>query len=623
MPFKYRPDIDGLRAIAVLAVVAFHAFPTAAPAGFLGVDVFFVISGFLITGILIDSINDTGRLDLWGFYRRRIRRIFPALIVVLSSCLVAGFALLWPVDFRELGHETLAGALFYANIQFWLDTGYFDQAAATKPLLHLWSLGVEEQFYLVWPPALWAFRGGREGRTLIIVAIGAVSFLIAASLTDDHPAAAFYLPIPRFWELMAGAALATTTRGLSGSASTIASILGLGLLVVGLVGFGVNAETTWWRLVPVAGASLMIAAGPTNGVNRSILGNPVMVSMGKISYPLYLWHWPLLVFLRLRDHDTPGARLLAVVVSLGLAIATYVLIERPTQRLEKRIPWVLAPLCGALALVAIAGQMDFERAGLPMRFPAAVQPYLDNQFHWSIDARSGLCWRTDGIDPVQFPMVCTPQSTKERRTIWIWGDSYAARLYPGLVEVEGGAASIGQVTRNSCPPLLEFGSDFCKENNRAVIDLLKKSKPDLLILYANWSSYSIDYTDSSTAPNLSATLDQIQQTGVANVLLIGPGPKWKEALPKVLAEQWRETGSVPKRTTALLDPAAFLADQQIQAFVARRPLRYVSLIKDLCTVDGCLTIVAPGPDGVLTPDFGHFTTPGAVYVAKLLNIDRP
>src|SRR5687768_8357422 len=200
----YRPDVDGLRAVAVLAVLAFHAFPHAMPGGFAGVDVFFVISGFLITGIILDDL-ERGRFTIAGFYWRRIRRIFPALILVLTACLVLGWVLLLPDEYRQLGKHVAAGAGFIANLALWAEAGYFDWSAELKPLLHLWSLGVEEQYYLVWPLLLLFFRRWTLG---LIVGIGVLSFALNLYMTAKYPSAAFYLPMTRFWELLIGSALA-------------------------------------------------------------------------------------------------------------------------------------------------------------------------------------------------------------------------------------------------------------------------------------------------------------------------------------------------------------------------------------------------------------------------------
>src|SRR5688572_242044 len=207
MSASYRPDVDGLRAVAVLAVLAFHAFPNVAPGGFAGVDVFFVISGFLISGIILGDL-ERGRFSFADFYWRRIRRIFPALVLVLAGCLGLGWLVLLPHEYAQLGKHVVAGAGFIANLAFWHEAGYFDSSAELKPLLHLWSLGVEEQYYLVWPLALFLFRRWPRAMLGMIIGVGAVSFAANLWLVELRPNAAFYLPMTRFWELLVGSALA-------------------------------------------------------------------------------------------------------------------------------------------------------------------------------------------------------------------------------------------------------------------------------------------------------------------------------------------------------------------------------------------------------------------------------
>ncbi|MEZ5488290.1 MAG: acyltransferase [Steroidobacteraceae bacterium] len=204
---KYRPDVDGLRAIAVLSVLVYHAFPDLLPGGFVGVDIFFVISGFLISGIILTRIQ-AGTFTFADFYARRIRRIFPALAAVLVACLLAGWLILFPVDYERLGGHVLAGAAFVSNLVLWRESGYFDTSSELKPLLHLWSLGVEEQFYLIWPVLLVLAARFLHRILWAIVAVALLSFAANLLLVGSHASAAFYLPITRFWELMLGSMLA-------------------------------------------------------------------------------------------------------------------------------------------------------------------------------------------------------------------------------------------------------------------------------------------------------------------------------------------------------------------------------------------------------------------------------
>src|SRR6202140_231157 len=295
---RYRPDIDGLRAIAVMLVVNFHAFPEAMPCGFIGVDIFFVISGFLITGIIAREL-DQKPFSLLGFYNRRIRRIFPALIVVLCVTLVLGWLWVLPAAYAQLSSDVFASAAFFSNIALLLQSGYFDIESGKKPLLHLWSLGIEEQFYLFWPLLLMLAARLRLGILAVASVIALASFVLNVALIGSNPVATFYLPFTRAWELLAGAALACGWNQINqtGTASNLRATIGL-LLIATAAGVldTKSAFPGWWAVLPVAGAALLLSA-PAAWFCRTLLASRPLVWIGLISYPLYLWHWPLLVFL--------------------------------------------------------------------------------------------------------------------------------------------------------------------------------------------------------------------------------------------------------------------------------------------------------------------------------------
>jgi peptidoglycan/LPS O-acetylase OafA/YrhL len=345
---NYRPDIDGLRAVAVVLVVLFHAFPDFCRGGFVGVDVFFVISGYLITGNIVAGIaaNEFSYLD---FYARRFRRIVPALVVVLATVLALGWLLLLPQEFFDLSRQTIAGSSFTSNILLLMQIGYFDTASDLKPLLHLWSLGVEEQYYIVWPAMLVLACRTRLNKLAAIAILGAASF--AFMLAVPEPDAFFLLPA-RFWELLLGGALVWCElehgpalqrfRNFLSSAGVAPQALGAiaGALAVTLLAVAVgtlNRDTPypgWNALLPTLAAVLIIASGPGAWLNRAVLANRATVTLGLMSYPLYLWHWPLLSFAHIVAGETPPGwvRLGLVAVSLLLAWATWQLIEIPIRQ---------------------------------------------------------------------------------------------------------------------------------------------------------------------------------------------------------------------------------------------------------------------------------------------------
>jgi peptidoglycan/LPS O-acetylase OafA/YrhL len=376
---RYRPDIDGLRALAVLMVIVYHALPSVLRGGFSGVDVFFVISGFLISGQIFAEL-ETGRFVFAAFYGRRVRRIFPALCLVLLATLGYGFVVLLPVELAQLGADVVGGAGFISNLMLWNEAGYFDRAAIYKPLLHLWSLGVEEQYYIVWPVALWVLYKTKLNRLGFVIAFAAGSFALNTALAAGSPTADFYSPLSRFWELSAGALLAWQQlhssrgawRGASGGARRGAiSIAGVALILGSSVALSPQMHFPGWlALAPVVGAVLLIAAGPEALVNRSLLSRRVAVFTGRISYPLYLWHWPLISYAYFLDHGRElktFPALCVIVASFFLAWVTYLLIEQPLRFGGRRKGKTLGLVACMLAVGGIGAGVWAEH-GFPCRF---------------------------------------------------------------------------------------------------------------------------------------------------------------------------------------------------------------------------------------------------------------
>lgn len=428
---SYRPDIDGLRAVAVLSVVAFHAFPSVLPGGFAGVDVFFVISGFLITGILVSRF-DRGHFTYAEFYERRIRRIFPALWIVLAAVYVLGRYALVADERMMLGRHIASGAGFIANFAFWSEAGYFDKAAQTKPLLHLWSLGIEEQFYIVWPLLLFLMYRYRLRPRLTIAAIAGVSFAINCAGTLRDPTAAYYSPIARAWELMLGAGLVFAARGGIPPALRPRSwhaFLGVGLFGVGLVVLNGDGQLpVGWAMLPTIGTCLVIWSGPEAWLNRNVLSTRPLVAVGLISYPLYLWHWPLLSFaFILRDGHVPASlRSVLVVVAVGLAASTYLLVERPV-RVAGRSRVLAAALSALMLVVGAAGYRSMIHGGQPAHVEPVLQSAADGGIHgWAVSG-CGL-----GPDDAAHIAACVHDRRGEARYALL-GDSKAAALFPGLL----------------------------------------------------------------------------------------------------------------------------------------------------------------------------------------------
>lgn len=467
----YRPDIDGLRAVAILLVVIFHAVPAALPAGFIGVDIFFVISGYLITGILLKDLA-AGHFSYLHFYARRFRRIVPALALVLLTVLLLGWFVLLSDEYSNVSRNTVAGATFTMNLILLRQAGYFDWAAELNPLLHLWSLGVEEQFYLLWPPILlFLYRHSRKalGYTALLVV---ASFGLNAYFVSGNETKVFYLLPTRFWELLLGCLLAQYETAHPQMPRRPANILSLaGLSLLGLAIYLINRGESypgWWALMPTLSAFLLIAAGPDARLNRALLANKPMVLIGLISYPLYLWHWPLLAIARITEGELSTAYALGILlVSAILAFLTWQFIELPAQlklflhhHKIQRDKYYVATALGMIIAISALGLLIVYKDGYPNRYPAYEQARdeLEHNAAHNISAEEN-CKQAYGLQQAEcFRSGADP-------SIALLGDSHAWHLYVGM---KAAATRVGDqvlyLGYGGCPPLMdvdtiEYGRD--------------------------------------------------------------------------------------------------------------------------------------------------------------------
>lgn len=438
VPFRrsdYRPDIDGLRAIAVLSVVIFHAFPSLLHGGFVGVDIFFVISGFLISKHIWEELG-AGSFSIKTFYARRVRRIFPALSVVLLACLAMGWVILTPAEYEQLGKHVVAGALFLSNIVLWKEAGYFDNAADTKPLLHLWSLGIEEQFYIVWPLMLAFFwRYTRHFGWAMLCILGA-SLAYSVTLVRHDAVADFYSPLTRFWELALGAGLALLVAHKSPmdrAARSLVSWVGLCLILAAT--FVIKESYLFpgaWALLPTVGAALLIYGGEDAWLNRNVLSLRWLVWIGLISYPLYLWHWPLLSFARIMESGTPSveARFWLVIASVVLGWMTYKLLERPVRSRPRSRKLILS-LCLAMFLLGAGGLAVKKLDGFKTRQFSMLHGESSTIV---LGADRGRLQHECGLAEEEKPIFqyCL-RSSAETPHYALLGDSKAEALFYGLV----------------------------------------------------------------------------------------------------------------------------------------------------------------------------------------------
>lgn len=436
----YRADIDGLRALAVLLVILYHAFPKWVHGGFIGVDIFFVISGFLITSIILKDFQSNTFSFVW-FYSKRIIRIFPALIVVLVSAIFLGWVFLYPAEYQLLGKHIISAVGFFSNFTYLGEAGYFDSRAVEKPLLHLWSLAIEEQFYLIWPLLLWLAYKTRVRALGVILVVWAISFVINIYEAYHYPVWDYYSPQSRFWELLTGALLANFEVNRQTQAANlvsrkfilaqVVSFFGLLLLVLGvIVTYAHSRFPGWLALLPVVGAACIIMAGPNAWINRYFLSNRFMVGLGLVSYPLYLWHWVLLSYAQIWGPIYIEQKIFLLFASLLLSCLTYFLLEKPLRK-HFSVQKKALTLVFCMAIVFVLGYI-LQGNGFAQRQVNQVNLY-------EVSGEDG----GDGGQLVQGCGLSAPslskffygclQDKRETAKFAIIGDSHAMSLFPGLV----------------------------------------------------------------------------------------------------------------------------------------------------------------------------------------------
>lgn len=632
---NYRREIDGLRAVAVLPVILFHAGFGLVPGGFVGVDVFFVISGYLITMIILSELA-AGSFSFATFYERRVRRILPALFVMLSACLVCAWLWLPPADMKEFSRSLSYVPLFGSNIFFSKELGYFDSAAELKPLLHTWSLAVEEQYYLLFPlvlVGLWKHARPVIPHVFLVVAL--VSIGIAEHQVANRPESAFYLLPSRVWELLCGALVAwVTMKGMLPMRGSQAGSA-LGLLLIGYALFFFDSDTAFPglnALLPVVGAALVIAfATPATFIGR-LLGARVLVGIGLVSYSAYLWHQPVFVFARHRSFEELGGglALFLCVLTFALAYLSWRFVEQPVRR--RGVVSSARVVTGALALsvaVLVFGAVgrvtegfDF-RHGINSRLPEVAQRMRANH---GLDEDCGR--------PASGFTACATHPEPE---ILVWGDSYAMHLVDGFLASRDGAR-IAQATRSVCGPILgvaplvkgrvagDWASQCIAFNDEVFARL--KSTPSIryVVLGSLFSQYFADDSrivlrdgeeasgGSVAYEHVLATLERIRGLGVTPVVF-SPPPGNGTDIGRCLVR------------AALLDRPRSVCDFPLEATGHMRPVRdflavldetfeVVWLADGLC-VDGVCR--ASAGDTLIYRDAGHLSREGSALLGKTMD----
>lgn len=600
---QHRMDIDGLRALAVLPITLFHAGIPGFHGGYVGVDVFFVISGYLITSIIARDYS-AGQFSYVQFYERRIRRIFPALIGMLLASLVAAYFILLPGEMNDFSKSVIGTIFFASNIVFYKQSGYFEGAAEDKPLLHTWSLGIEEQFYIIFPIVFFITLRYFYKHSKFIIILGAViSLSICIYFTPSKPSAAFYLIPARAWELLAGSLIAIGAMPKVRSAPARNGLAAIGVTLILAAVLLLSRQTPFpgtAALLPVIGTALVINYGQDTATARFLSLRP-FVFIGLISYSLYLWHWPLIVFgrnLGLIDGKM-GPAIAVVLVSIATGYLSYRFIETPFRakaRFSQRRIFVLAAVGGAAVLVGGTGYLRSD--GLRDRYPPAVLAFDDGQR--DVSPMRNACHPSFGLaDPAS---ACVFGGGKAESALW--GDSHGVELAYALGSI---ANPLRSATYSACPPALGFAvaeRPDCDQHNHLVAKYLRET-PQIRTVYvkAFYSAY-IDSPDFQRG--LTAAVHSLLEAG-KSVVMVGPIPAESDRnLPMRLARQGEFRVPMRDYLTRQRDVIALLTALEMRGARVIWPSDY------FCSKESCAVVVGGAP---VLFDNHHLSMTGARYLA--------
>lgn len=599
---RYRRDVDGLRAVAVLPVMLFHAGLRSFPGGFVGVDVFFVISGFVITGGLLDAIN-ADRFSIISFYVRRCRRILPALLSTVLVTTIGVILLLSPEAWQDFSSSVLATATFASNVYFWRKSGYFDPQSDGRPLLHTWSLAVEEQFYIVIPVALWLGVWLLRRRVWWLFALGAsLSLAFSTYLIERAPSADFYLLPGRAWELLVGCllVLAPLPPLRIRAIREIVAVTGAGLIAWAVLAF--NADTPFPGVaatVPAFGAALLIYAGGTgsSSVSRALSWTPI-VGIGLISYSAYLIHWPLIVLARavqLRDL-TASQGVVVVAVSLALAVLSWRYVEAPyrhpigSDRPGRVLGAAAVALCGLLAVGTGIGKVAASQVG----------PSLPDSDPWLV----GRCFLENEpyAEWAGKPCIRTQGSTANAV---LWGDSFAAHYIPGLQAAAPLSRDIVQYTSAGCPPIFSYESiaiPACHDFNSHIFDVIARFHADTVIMSARW-----DLLGARGLSGLKDTVDRLKAAGL-RVYVFGESPTFAFNVTEL---DRRGVGRRPDGTAWWFSTIQPSYDDRVRE--AAGSATFIDPMAALCSGGMCMY---RDSNGLMYSDYGHFSVVGSRFAVE-------
>lgn len=622
---NYRPEIDGLRALAVSSVIFFHAGLSWVSGGYVGVDIFFVISGFLITSIIFTEI-EAGRFSIGNFYERRMRRILPALFFVMLVCVPISWVILSPYDMKYFSKSLTYVSIFLSNTIFYKQSGYFDAAAELKPLLHTWSLGIEEQYYLFFPLLLIVIlRYVKKYIVLALVIIFISSLVYAQYMVQLKPKAAFFLLQYRVWELMAGSIVAILViknryRIDGYPFNNTLSFIGFFMLFFSIFFYDKSTPfPSFYTLVPVIGATLVIVFGIKGTKVAQILSLKPFVGIGLVSFSAYLWHQPIFAFYRHKSFLEPTLieMLFLIAVVLILAVLTWRFVEKPFRNkefLNRSQIFTLAFFCSVVFIAF--GLYGYYSEGFLGRLNENEKRINDYRNHAG-DWRTGSCFFGFDTKLPTFAAQCYADG-KASESVLLWGDSHAASLYAGVSKQ---TSKITQLTSAGCPPILvddyngKKSDEICVATNLKISQFIREVRPGKILLHAVWDGYQ----DEQMLRGIDQTLKYIKKASPNSIVyLIGPVPQWKPTLPDFAL---RKHVTLDKETYLKMPLFSKLSklETEIRSLCVQNNVQYISPLSKLCIKDECLVVAKTTTNFALTTfDSNHLTEEGSAILAEYI-----
>ena len=644
----YRPEIDGLRALAVSMVILYHALPKVYPGGFIGVDIFFVISGYLIGSIFCKQLKE-GYFSLYKFYVGRILRLFPTLIFTVGAVLIFGYFTLVTTDFISLARSAISGLLFYENIYLLNATDYFKPAASTLPLLHLWSLSMEEQFYLLFPIITVLYIKRR--RFWFVITISLIAFSVYASVFHSS----YFSPICRFWEILSGVLFAFYERRnvhvkplkvlsiniIYGkrfvSVSSIVQLLLIVILILcGILISDQSAYPGYLSLIPVFASIFLIITFEAPSAIKNFFTNRWVVYVGLISYPLYMVHWPVLVFIKKINNGyfSTMSLLCAFFLTLILSSLIYHFIELPIRLFRRRGVAALTLIFFSIFIIFTCRAIN-ENNGLPARSVNYLNQAIDKALNYDADKgfRHNICF-IDALNEKtsKFNDICTDSTNGDRPTVVLWGDSHAASLYRGLeARSINDGYSLVQFTSSGCPPVIDFNVNnrpFCKKINDSVIKKIKEIHPKFVVISAFWAGYNGKINDDPTgviwekidAVKLRSTVIYLKKIGVQKIVVVGSLPAYKIRQPDLLMRTF-PFQKLNLRNYEMLNQDIFSFNLIVKSSVSNYGF-FIDPLEKLCNLDGCLLSSTEEYYTPIAFDYGHLTETGSKFIVKTIFEDR-